>query len=66
MGLSGSAGVDRWRAAKFYDDPVYPNDCGWRGEVLAVLLMAIGCSIVEITSALVACAFVRRKVVPKC
>lgn len=76
MGLSGRAGGARWRAAKFSDDPVYPRDCGWREEVLAdvvnghwLLLFLHGsnaCSIVEITSALMACAFITTKVVRKC
>lgn len=44
MGLSGRAGVAEWRAAKCSDDPVYPSDCGWREEMLVVLLMAVGFS----------------------
>ena len=70
MGLSDRAGVARWRAAEFSDDPVSPSDCGWEGGGAGRLVVdghrSNVCFIVEITSALMACAFMTIKVVTKC
>lgn len=65
MGLSGRAGIARWRAAEFPDDPASPTDCGWEGgsagrlvvdghRLLVFLHGSNACLIVEITSALMA------------
>lgn len=73
-GLSDRAGVGRWRAAKFSDDPVSPSDCGWEGGSAGrvvidghrLLLFLHGSNawfIVEIISALMTCAFMTTKVV---
>lgn len=77
VGLSDRAGVARWRAAEFSDDPVSPSDCGWEGGsagrlvvdghwLLLFLHGSNACFIVEITCALMACASMTTKVVTKC